>query len=185
MSKIVFLLEERSMKVLLDGLLPRLFPEMQFSCIPHDGKQELEKSIPRKLRAWQEPGVLFVVLRDNDNAVCKSTKANLQSLCKDAGRPDSLVRLACQELEAWYFGEPEALAKAYGRKDLEKLARKARYRDPDSIQKPSIELARLIPEFQKVSGARLMSEVLICLNNASRSFQVFYRGLGSLLENNS
>ena len=29
MSRIVFLLEERSMQVLLDGLLPRLIPEFQ------------------------------------------------------------------------------------------------------------------------------------------------------------
>jgi len=34
MSRIVFLLEERSMQVLLEGLLPRIFPEMQFVCIP-------------------------------------------------------------------------------------------------------------------------------------------------------
>ncbi|MEN8690334.1 MAG: hypothetical protein AB1Z20_09545 [Desulfobacterales bacterium] len=30
-------LEERSMKTLLDGLLPRLMPEMTFICIPHEG----------------------------------------------------------------------------------------------------------------------------------------------------
>ena len=56
MNRIVFLLEEYSMKVLLEGLLPRLFPELPFLCIPHQGKQDLEKSIPRKLRAWREPG---------------------------------------------------------------------------------------------------------------------------------
>ena len=63
MRRIVFLLEERSMKVLLDGLLPRLFPDVAFLCVPHEGKQDLEKSLPRKLRAWREPGVRFVVLR--------------------------------------------------------------------------------------------------------------------------
>ena len=35
MSRIVFLLEERSMQVLLDGLLPRLFPDLPFLCVPH------------------------------------------------------------------------------------------------------------------------------------------------------
>ena len=62
MSRMIFLLEERSMKTLLDGLLPRLMPEMTFICIPHEGKQDLEKNIPRKLRAWREPGAHFVVV---------------------------------------------------------------------------------------------------------------------------
>ena len=51
MSRVVFLLEEYSMKVLLDGLLPRLFPGLLFLCVPHEGKQDLEKSVPKKLRA--------------------------------------------------------------------------------------------------------------------------------------
>ena len=49
MSRIVFLLEERAMQVLLDGLLPRLFPDLPFLCVPHEGKRDLELSIPRKL----------------------------------------------------------------------------------------------------------------------------------------
>ena len=54
MTKLVFLLEESSMADLLDDFLPRLFPELRFQCIPHDGKQDLERSIPRKLR--KRPG---------------------------------------------------------------------------------------------------------------------------------
>jgi hypothetical protein len=50
---LVFLLEEPSMKALLDVLLPRIIPEnITFKCIPHEGKQDLEKSIPKKLKAW-------------------------------------------------------------------------------------------------------------------------------------
>ena len=40
-GRLVFLLEEPSMKTLLDGLLPRLFPCWQagthFLCVPHEG----------------------------------------------------------------------------------------------------------------------------------------------------
>ena len=39
---------------------------MPFICVPHEGKQDLEKSIPRKLRAWREPSAHFIVVRDND-----------------------------------------------------------------------------------------------------------------------
>lgn len=56
MSRLVFLLEERSMKILLETFLPRFFPDISFLCVAHEGKQDLEKSIPRKLRAWCEPG---------------------------------------------------------------------------------------------------------------------------------
>lgn len=54
------------MRDLLNGLLPRLYPELNFLCLAHEGKSDLERSIPRKLRAWREPGVHFVILRDND-----------------------------------------------------------------------------------------------------------------------
>ncbi len=66
MRRVVFLLEEPSMKHLLDALLPRLAPGMDFLCVPHEGKNDLECSIPRKLMAWNEPGTRFVIVRDND-----------------------------------------------------------------------------------------------------------------------
>lgn len=152
MSRLVFLLEERSMKTLLEGLLPRLMPGLSFICVPHEGKQDLEKSIPRKLRAWREPGVRFVAVRDNDGGDCRTLKDRLSALCADNGRDDALVRIACQELEAWYFGESQALAQAFDRDELIGMDQKARYRDPDAIQQPSRELVKLIPEFQKVSA---------------------------------
>lgn len=86
MRRIVFLLEEYSMKVLLEGLLPRWFPGLDFLCVPHEGKQDLEKSIPRKLQAWREPGVRFVVLRDDDGADCRALESRRVELCRDAGR---------------------------------------------------------------------------------------------------
>ena len=60
--KLVFLLEERSMQAALEGILPRLIPGVEFLCIPHEGKQDLEKSIPRKLRGWKDyKGTVFFV----------------------------------------------------------------------------------------------------------------------------
>lgn len=177
MSRMVFLLEERSIKTLLEGLLPRLIPGLQFICIPHEGKQDLEKSIPRKLKAWREPGVRFVVIRDNDGGDCHVLKERLVSLCRDVNHPDVLVRIACQEIEAWYLGEPEAMAKAFGKNHLSRLGGKSKYHDPDSIQKPSRELAQMIPEFQKISGARRMANHLSRNGNFSRSFQVLMEGI--------
>jgi len=169
------------MKVLLEGLLPRLFPSLPFLCVPHEGKQDLEKSIPRKLRAWRDPGVRFCVIRDNDGADCRVLKRSLVELCQNGGREDTLVRIACQELEAWYFGAPDALAVAFGRAALSSIGARARYRDPDAIVQPAAALTELVPEFQKVSGARSMARVLP-RENDSRSFQVLMAGIDHLSE---
>lgn len=173
----VFLLEEYSMKVLLDCLLPRLFPDLEYILLSHEGKQDLERSIPRKLRAWREPGARFVVLRDNDGANCRELKEKLAALCRDAGREDTLVRIACQELEAWYLGEPEALAEAFGNDQLRRLKGKAKYRDPDSLMNPAEEVAKLVPAFQKVSGARKMGRRLSLARNESQSFRALVNGV--------
>jgi hypothetical protein len=173
MNRLVFLVEEYSMKVLLDGVLPRFFPGLNFLCVPHEGKQDLEKSIPRKLRAWREPGVRFIVVRDNDGADCTRLKQRLAELCREGHRPDSVVRIACQELEAWYLGDVEALAKAFGDDRLRSLNAKERFRDPDKVAQPARALMDLIPEYQKVSGARRMAQTLRRDASTSRSFQVF------------
>lgn len=176
-SRMVFLLEERSMKILLDALLPRLYPDLQFLCLPHDGKQDLEKSIPRKLRAWREPGVRFVVVRDNDGGDCHALKARLRKLCEEGRRPAALVRIPCQELEAWYLGDPAALASAFEDEALAGIGNQTRYRDPDVVARPSDELEKLVPAFQKISGARRIAPYLSKEENRSRSFQVFLEGV--------
>ena len=125
-KRVIFLLEEASMRDLLVGLLPRLYPNTVFECLAHEGKNDLEKSIPRKLRAWREPGVRFVILRDNDGDDCVRLKRRLLQSCQQAGRPDTLVRIVCQELEAGYLGEPDALAEAFENERLrvESVARR-------------------------------------------------------------
>lgn len=170
------------MKTLLEGLLPRFFPGLQFVCIAHEGKQDLERSIPRKLQSWQEPGVRFVILRDNDNADCRDLKARLAHLCVQGGRSDSLVRIVCQELEAWYLGEPDALAAVYGNESLRNLQGKARYRQPDAVAHPAQEMRRLIPGFGKIDCARRMAQALTKTGNQSSSYKVFLKGIAQFLD---
>lgn len=177
MGKVIFLLEEASMKAFLESYLPRLLPSLDFLCIRHDGKQDLEKSIPRKLKAWDD--AFFVVVRDNDSADCHAIKGRLQKLCEQAGRPDTLIRIACQELEAWYLGAPESLATVYARPKLAELGRKAKYRNPDRLGSPSAELAKLVPEFRKMDGARRMGMAmpLQVQQNRSGSYRAFVTGV--------
>jgi hypothetical protein len=181
MSRLVFLLEEPSMKVFLEELMPRMFPGVEFLCVTHEGKTDLEKSIPRKLRAIREPGVQFIIVRDNDNVDCRRLKNRLQAMCKESGRPDTLIRLPCQELEAWYIGDPKALALAYQKPKLADLGRRAKFRAPDTLFKPSAELKKLIPEFQKRDGARRVGRVITEAQNNSTSFLTFLAGLRRIL----
>lgn len=184
-GRVIFLLEEPSMKILLDGLLPRIFPGLNvgdhFLCVPHEGKSDLDRSIPRKLGAWREPGARFVIVRDNDNANCIVVKENFQRICHENGRPETLVRLVCQELESWYIGDLAALATAFSDKKLQSPALRKRFATPDTWQKPSAELHRLIPTFQKGSGARAMASCLSAVDNRSASFNTFARGVQRIL----
>ena len=172
------------MKAFLDTFLPRLIPdwkkEQDFLCVPHRGKTDLDKSIRTKLKAWREPGVRFVVVRDNDNADCRVQKTSLQAICAQSGRPDTLIRLVCQELESWYLGDPFALAKAYPDAFLKTGNLDKRYCQPDEWQKPSLELERILPQFQKQDGARRLSAHLDLKKNSSYSFQTFVSGVRCL-----
>lgn len=183
-GRIIFLLEEPSMKALLEALLPRVFPGwvsgQDFVCVPHEGKSDLDRSIPRKLSAWRIPNDRFVIVRDNDNADCMNLKRRLAAMCANHGRPDTLIRLVCQELEAWYLGDLTALSEAFDAPKADTPALRKRFADPDSWQKPSVEVRRLVSAFQKGSGARHMGRHLSIKGNASASYQVFISGLQRL-----
>lgn len=176
MSRLVFLLEEPSMKVFLGALLPRLFPGVPFLCIAHNGKKDLEASIPKKLKAWNAPGDQFIVIRDNDGGDCVALKERLLALCGSAGSREVLVRIACQELEAWFLGAPATLAQVYAQPSLAALARKNPYRDPDTIGSSSRLLAQHVRKYGKTDGARRMGSAM-GRENSSPSFQALLRGV--------
>ncbi len=179
-GRIVFLLQEPSMKTFLLAFLPRLVPEWKhgehFLLVPHEGKSDLEKSIPRKLQAWREPGVRFVIVRDNDGADCTALKQRLQALCAHRDRT-VLIRLVCQELEAWYLADPNALAAAYPSAEaaVKRLVR--RFPDPDACPKPSQELARVIPEFHKNDAAYRLGQRLSTRETRSARLRAFTSGV--------
>lgn len=170
------------MKEFLQSFLPRLAPGLDFACIQHEGKQDLRKSIPRKLKVWED--ALFVVLHDNDGSECITLKNRLQQLCEQGGRPDALIRIVCQELESWYLGVPATLASVYHYPKLADISRKRKYRNPDTLSNPSAEVTRLVPEFRKIEGARRMGAVMPLdeSQSTSRSFQVFVQGIRRVIQ---
>lgn len=145
----------------------------------HEGKSDLEKSIPRKLKAWHDPAAKFVVVRDQDSADCLDVKARLQALCSESGRPGAMVRIACRELEAWYLADLAAIDETY-RTRLARLQAKKKFRQPDQISSPSRELASLVPAFRKIDGARRLGPLLDLENRRSTSFGHSVRGVRRL-----
>ena len=173
------------MKELLDGLLPRIFPSLRFLCIPHEGKSDLELSIPHKLRDWRVPGDRFVIVKDNDNGNCLDLKDRLSQLCQSSGKRDAVVRIVCQELESWYLGQPDALAEAFGDRELAFIAKRPRFRNPDTRPSPSEDLRKLLPEFKKVADARRMADYLARDGSSSPSFKVFIDAVAGLWANST
>ena len=171
------------MKEFLNGFLPKVLSEdWQWQCIAHQGKSDLEESIPRKLRGWNEPDVTFIVIRDQDSGDCKEIKKHLKQLCKKGRKAETIVRIACRELESWFLGNLQAVGKAFENERLFKFQNKEKYRDPDRLHNPSGELKRLIPSYQKLSGARAMGLQLDLEGNYSKSFNVFVRTIQNCVE---
>ena len=104
MTTVVFCLEEPSARAMLEGVIPRLFPDVQFRFVVFEGKQDLHKRLVMRLRGWQGDA-LFVVMRDQDSGNCVDIKAQIFTLCEQAGRPNALIRIACRELESFYLGD--------------------------------------------------------------------------------
>jgi len=176
------MLEDASMTELLRSLLPRILPgHVPFQLITHEGKNNLDASLPRKLRAWRDPDARFVVLRDQDAGDCVKLKDRLVETCRSAGRPDALVRIACRELEAWFLADLAAVDRAFGTA-LAGQEQKRAYRTPDHVPKSSEELKRLVPGFGKVSGARALGPELDIANRRSSSFMHFVQGILRITE---
>lgn len=180
--KIVFFVEEPSMYETLNGVLPRLLPaEVAWQCIPHEGKTDLLKSIPRKLRGWREPDVCFVVLCDQDMQDCLLLKQRIVDICCAAGRPKTLVRIVCRMLEAWFLADLRAVSVGLENNKLTGHQSKQKFRTPDNLPNPAGELEALAKNYHKVAGARAISTHLDLENTRSTSFRAFVLGVQNVV----
>ena len=132
------------MEEVLDVLLPQLV-ETPFHVRRFRGKHDLVKRIPQILPTYRGMGhgtrVLIVVDKDNDD--CRSLKrgivddvekAGLISMNTAAGTVGTVcVRVAVEELEAWFFGDVEAVIQAFPGVPVS-LGARSRFRDPDAVR---------------------------------------------------
>ncbi|MFH1217088.1 MAG: DUF4276 family protein [Pseudomonadota bacterium] len=184
MKTIVFFLEEPSAREMLAGVLPRILPDnILVRYVVFQGKQDLEKNLKAKLQGWMLPDSIFVVMRDQDSGDCRAIKTKLASLCHEAGKDGVLVRVVCRELESFYLGDLAAVEKGLGLKGLKKKQQGKKFRNPDALGNPAVELFRLTSNtYDKVSGSRAIAPYLNLKSNCSTSFNVLLSGINNLIE---
>ncbi len=200
-----FLGEEPSCEAALHGLLPRMIgPGVTFRIHPHQGKHDLLDSLPGKLQGykrWMTDDYRIVVLVDLDTGDCRDLKKRLDTAARQAGLRmkrkthqsgafQILNRIAIEELEAWFFGDVEALCQAYPRVP-ETLASRKGFTDPDGISGGTAErLGQVLKRagyyrgrMPKIEVARRVARFMDPSRNRSRSFQNFRAGLLEMLRN--
>lgn len=184
MRELVFLLEERSARAMLEGLIPRLgvrLPAIRY--VVFEGKSDLDKHLGRRLRGYLNPEAHFFVIRDQDaDPDCRAVKARLTRACRDAGQSEVTVRIMCRELEALY-ADLQAVERAFGLRGLAARQGETQFRTPDAIASPSRKLAELTKgRYQKIGGSRLLGQLLDTESTRSSSFRVLVTGLRRLGE---
>ena len=186
MRELVFLLEEPSAKVMIQGILPNIITEEELNIairyIVFEGKQDLEKQIIRKLRLYNNPDAAFIILRDRDSGDCQTIKNKLKQKCVEANKSEAIVRIACSELESWYLADLEAVEKAFNKTNLSSRQNEKKFRNSDDIGSAFQELQKLVPEYQKINGSRAIAPYLNIENTRSRSFYHFISSIKRIIQ---
>ncbi len=193
-SHFEFLVEELSMKAFLEAWLRNFLPEgCTFEIFTFRGKHALLRNLPDRLRgysAWMQIEHRIVVVVDRDRDECEDLKTTLEEICQNmglrsrraVGGPDWQVvtRIAIEELEAWYFGDWEAVCTAYPGVSAN-IPGQARYRHPDAIAGGTWEaFERILRKhgyfktgLAKVQAATAVGQHIDPARNRSHSFAVF------------
>lgn len=197
------LVEEPSAEAALKILLPKITdPQVSFRIITFQGKPDLLARLPQRLRGyahWLPRDYRIVVLVDEDRQDCHHLKQQLERAALMAGlftktNPTRdgafqvVNRIAVEELEAWFWGDFEALRQAYPRLPAT-LADRRPYRDSDAIAGGTAEaLERELQRvgyykngLAKVQAARDIAAQMQPERNRSKSFLIFCEGLSTLL----
>ena len=201
---IEFLLEEESCAEALKLLVPKIIGNhTSFATHIFQGKTDLLNRLPARLQGyakWLPEDWRIVVLVDRDRDVCLELKAKLEKTASDAGlatrtslgrmsRLQVLNRIAIEELEAWFFGDVEAITIAYPGVS-KTLAEKRGFRDPDAISGGTWEaLERILNQagyyaagMPKIEVARNIGQYLLPERNQSASFKAFRDGLREMVQ---
>jgi len=204
---IVFLVEELSAEAALRNLVPKILGNniASFEIHPFQCKADLLSNLQVRLKAyakWLPNDWRIVVLVDKDRSDCISLKERMENAAREAGlitktmidnaaistRFQVMNRIAVEELEAWFFGDPSAFNQAYPRVPST-LGGRSRYHDPDTIAGGTWEaLERELKRggyfpggLRKIEAAKTISAYMEPDRNSSKSFQTFRDGLREMI----
>jgi len=198
-----FLVEDESGAEAIKRLVPKIVgASASWDIHSFQGKQDLLNALPSRLDGyakWLPIGYIIVVVMDRDENDCKKLKAALEKAALSKGLKTKtsvrkgadfqvLNRIVIEELEAWFFGDVEALVTAYPRIP-NSLANKRGFRDPDAIAGGTWEaLERVMKKagyyqtgMPKIEVARKVSEHMQPDRNKSRCFCLFRDSLREIL----
>lgn len=203
LERLVVMAEEPSMVDFLKGVLPSLLGPHPVDYIQFQGKQDLLAKAPSRLKgfaAYLPEGWRILVVVDRDQDHCVALKASLEAMAAAAGlitktsagpshRFQVVNRIAIEELEAWYFGDWEAVRTAYPAVPAT-IPQRARFRDPDAIAGGTSEALEQILKRAGYFKAglrkpKLAQEVAPHMNphrNRSRSFQALVEAIQAVMQ---
>ncbi|MBG8553996.1 DUF4276 family protein [Hymenobacter guriensis] len=215
-----FFVEEFSAKLALDAFLHHLLPPPHsFEVFNMNSKEQLFIKLPQRLQGYATMintggynDLRVVVLVDRDDDDCRDLKQQLDAIAAGnnlvtkteaerlAGAPapfQVLNRVVCEELESWFFGDPEAVTKAFERVG-DSHFRKTDLRAPDAIVGGTAQAllrtfnkAGYFKEYAnpkhklgnrwKADAAKAIGEHLHPDRNESPSFRALVEGIRSLI----
>lgn len=194
------LVEEPSAEAALRLLLPRILGAVTFEVYRHTCKDDLLARLPERLRgyaSWLPDDWRIVVVVDRDDDDCATLKGRLERMAHDAGLATRasggaiqvVTRLAIEELEAWFFGDWEAVRAAYPRVNPN-IPRQAPYRDPDAIRGGTWEAFERVLQragyfstgLRKIEAARAVATHMVPDRNTSPSVGALRASLAEMVE---
>lgn len=175
MKELVVLLEEPSIREMLEVIVPKVAPDVCLRCILFQGKQDLEKNITKKLRSYQNTNAKFLVVRDQDSGDCGTVKQRILQKCNESGKSSYKVRIMCHELETVYLADLQAVESGLKIKNVATLQEKNPYRHPDVLANPKQKLKSLAIQhkgsYQDIAGSRSIAPFLDINNTRSLCFK--------------
>ena len=182
------------MEAFLRALLPRLLPQDRtFEVHAFQCKSDLLGKLEARLRgyaAWLPADWRIVVVVDRDDDDCRDLKRQLEAISERAGlrtrtragnaQWQLVNRIAIEELEAWYFGDWEAVHAAFPRVPVTVPQRQG-FRDPDAVAGGTWEAFERVLQrhgyfkggLNKIDAARAIGAHIAPERARSHSFAVF------------
>lgn len=184
-----FYVEEPSIKPVINRIIGEIKADIYFQIFVHQGKQDLDNSLKKTIPSVSSiPNSRIIILRDQDSDDCKVLKNRILGEVTLRCRCPFKIRIVCNELEAWFLGDMDAIKSAYPRFIPKKYKNKSRFRIIDSIVSPSKLLFNIVPELKigkivsKRKTSQEISKHLDIANNKSDSFNQFVNAIGELID---